>query len=74
MRARDVTPSRLRRGLDSTLLLVSWCIWKERNATVFDGRSSTVSQLVGKVMQVMDEWISAGFTMVTEFLVLPAAA
>lgn len=72
MHARDLIPAQLRRNLDSTVLLVSWRIWKERNARVFDNHSSTATQVAQGVLDEMDEWISAGFSAIAEFLVLPA--
>ena len=72
MDSRDALPGTLRRAFDSVLLLVSWRIWKERNARVFDGVSSSAAQLTRSVLVEADEWIAAGFTAIAELLVTPA--
>jgi hypothetical protein len=40
-----------RKALASLAMLVSWEIWKERNATVFHNKSITVSMLVAKMKE-----------------------
>ncbi|CAN6312358.1 unnamed protein product [Urochloa humidicola] len=50
-----------RKGLDSTFMLVSWLIWKERNARVFNSRPpSQVHQLVDKLTEEGRAWIQGG--------------
>jgi hypothetical protein len=43
LRTRDTFPETLRRSFDSLVLLVSWCLWKERNHRTFDHRASTTT-------------------------------
>jgi len=62
-------PAQLRRGFDSTVLLVSWRLWKERNSRTFDNSVSMVQQVAKLVLEETDEWIAAGFVAIAEFLV-----
>jgi hypothetical protein len=65
-------PAQLRRGFDSTVLLVWWRLWKERNSRTFDNSASTVQQVAKLVLKEMDEWIAARFMVIAEFLVVPS--
>ncbi|CAN6373551.1 unnamed protein product [Urochloa humidicola] len=49
-----------RKGFDSLFALVSWQIWKERNARVFRGATSQPRQLLQQIKIEGDNWISAG--------------
>jgi hypothetical protein len=40
-----------RPGFDSLVILVCWCIWKERNARVFDRRSSLAHVVADLIVQ-----------------------
>jgi hypothetical protein len=50
-----------RHGFDSTMLLVSWGIWKERNRRTFDNSAKTPAQVLALICEEADSWISAGF-------------
>jgi hypothetical protein len=50
MDARESIPPQLRRGLDLAVMLISWRIWKEHNARVFDDSSSTALQVARAVL------------------------
>jgi hypothetical protein len=52
------------------VLLVSWRLWRERNSRVFDNVSITADQARRVVLDEGDEWITAGFTAISEFLVM----
>jgi len=69
MDARRQVPKELRKGFDSAVLLVSWRIRKERNSRVFDNAACTAAQAARKVLEDGDEWIAAGFTAISLFLV-----
>ena len=50
------------RGLfDSLLLLISWRLWKERNARVFGRAPSSVHEVVAAIAAEGEEWASAGY-------------
>lgn len=46
---------------DSLLLLVTWCLWKERNARTFARPPSTPSQVVAAVLSEGADWATAGY-------------
>ena len=48
------------KGIDSAVMLVSWKIWKECNARVFNNRELTASQLMQEIFAEGDLWIQAG--------------
>jgi hypothetical protein len=55
-------PLPLRRSLDSLVLLVSWCLWKERNRRTFDHQALIAIDLVERVIGEANDWISSGFS------------
>lgn len=59
--ARTGLPELLRRSFDSLVILLSWCIWKERNRRVFDARSRTLVQLLHYIREEGHAWTGAGF-------------
>ena len=69
MDARRQVPRELHKGFDSVVLLVSWRLWKERNSRVFDNAACTTTQAARRVLDEGDEWIAAGFTAISMFLV-----
>jgi hypothetical protein len=50
------------------MLLVSWVLWKEHNARVFDNRRCSAQQAMRTLLEEADDWISAGFMAIAEFL------
>lgn len=50
-----------RKLFDSLLLLVAWCLWKERNARVFGRIASSADQVVCTVVREGEEWALGGF-------------
>jgi hypothetical protein len=44
----------------SLVMLVSWGIWKERNAHVFRNQSTTAVLLVGKIKEEVAMWCLVG--------------
>jgi hypothetical protein len=61
LRTRDTFPETLRRSFDSLVLLVSWCLWKERNRRTFDHRALMTTELLGHTLEEADVWIASGF-------------
>jgi hypothetical protein len=72
MDARRQVPKELSRGFDLAVLLVSWRIWTERNSWVFDNMASTAAEAAIKVLEDRDEWVAAGFSVLSAFLVADA--
>jgi hypothetical protein len=72
MDSRRQVPKDLRKGFDSLVLLMSWCLWKQRNSCVFDNAASSASLERRMVLEVGNEWITVGFTAISSFLVAVA--
>lgn len=49
-----------KKRFDSLFALISWQIWKERNARLFRGAESTMMELMLRIKKEGDEWIAAG--------------
>uniref|UniRef100_A0ACD5UMD8 Uncharacterized protein n=1 Tax=Avena sativa TaxID=4498 RepID=A0ACD5UMD8_AVESA len=49
-----------RKALASLAMLVTWEIWKERNARVFRGHAVTVDMMVTKIKEEAQLWCFAG--------------
>ncbi|KAF8772420.1 hypothetical protein HU200_005781 [Digitaria exilis] len=48
------------KGFDSLFAIVSWQLWKERNAWVFRGAESQPAELLRRIQKEGEDWISAG--------------
>ena len=59
-RLRSVFNGDRRNGMDSLFALVSWHLWKERNARCFRESTSTVDDLLHIIKAEADHWIQAG--------------
>jgi hypothetical protein len=68
--SRAGLPEALRRSFDSLVLLVSWCIWKERNRRTFDRKSRSLTQLLHQIREEADAWVGAGFRALSLVLAL----
>ncbi|XP_066333343.1 uncharacterized protein [Miscanthus floridulus] len=55
-----------RPAFDSMILLISWVIWKERNSRTFSRDAAGIQELRLKV-QDADDWVKAGFKMLSVF-------
>jgi len=47
-------------GMDSLFALVSWHVWKERNARCFRGAAASATELMQLIKDEGDQWIQAG--------------
>ena len=54
------TPRLLRKGTSSVTMLTAWCIWKHRNAIVFDYLHPSVGALMETIKTEARFWVSAG--------------
>jgi hypothetical protein len=59
-RLRSTWSGNKRKGLDSLFALVSWRLWKERNARCFREAASTVPELLLVIRADADLWVRAG--------------
>lgn len=50
---------------DCLLLLIYWCVWKERNKRIFNHQSSQVDAVARSLLMEAEEWIEAGFTAIS---------
>lgn len=59
-RMRTGLPRETKRGLHSLFILITWCIWNERNTRVFSEETKTVNQLIDHIKSEAKLWILAG--------------
>ncbi|KAG2653053.1 hypothetical protein PVAP13_1NG423319 [Panicum virgatum] len=59
-------PHDQKKGLHTTIMLVSWLVWKERNARVFNNGERTPSQLLDDIFAEGGSWIRAGASKLAE--------
>jgi hypothetical protein len=59
-RVRELWPPGARKGVDSLFALVTWEVWKERNARCFRSEASSVDAVVSSALGVASEWVRAG--------------
>ncbi|GJN33672.1 hypothetical protein PR202_gb22293 [Eleusine coracana subsp. coracana] len=49
-----------RKGLNSLIITSAWLIWKQRNACVFEGASSSISEVMRTLKDEYKMWCLAG--------------
>jgi hypothetical protein len=49
-----------RKALSSIIMLVSWTIWKERNARIFNHRSAPTAVLLNIIKIEVKLWVAVG--------------
>jgi len=59
---RQMQVKERRRGLDTLVMLILWCLWKERNARLFDNLSSNALEVQDRIKVDIKLWIDAGAT------------
>ncbi|RCV36316.1 hypothetical protein SETIT_7G308900v2, partial [Setaria italica] len=60
IQARRLWTRQKRKGLDTLIALVTWEIWKERNARVFRGDHLQMDHLLQKIKATGELWIRGG--------------
>jgi hypothetical protein len=53
----DATPT-----FDSAILLVAWCLWKERNIRTFNRVSAGLRDMLRALLREAEDWDAAGFS------------
>jgi hypothetical protein len=64
----DRTPSTVRRGLRSIIILVCWEVWNERNAIIFERKESAPMHLLHKIKEEAGSWAMAGAKHISNLL------
>uniref|UniRef100_A0A0D9ZNJ8 Uncharacterized protein n=1 Tax=Oryza glumipatula TaxID=40148 RepID=A0A0D9ZNJ8_9ORYZ len=49
-----------RKTFDAGVILVTWLVWKERNAQVFDGKATSAVHLCATIADEWETWKAAG--------------
>jgi hypothetical protein len=49
-----------RKGFNSVTILGAWCLWMQRNWTVFDGDSPTIGKVQRSLFDELACWVMAG--------------
>ncbi|WVZ79516.1 hypothetical protein U9M48_027087 [Paspalum notatum var. saurae] len=57
---RELWPPGVGKGIDSLFALVTWEVWKERNARCFRGEVSSAEAVVSSILSFASEWVRAG--------------
>jgi len=58
---REQLQAQVRPSFDSMVLLVTWTLWKERNARVFRRRASAAPAMAKEMLMEAELWCDAGF-------------
>ena len=59
-------PSPSRKGMKTAVILITWEIWKERNARIFNNKYTTPSATFQRIKTESKNWILAGAKMLAE--------
>ncbi|KAJ1288236.1 hypothetical protein BS78_02G074900, partial [Paspalum vaginatum] len=66
--ARKQVAKSLRKGFDSLVMLIAWCLWKERNNRIFRLEAFQPVVLTRLIMDEAGLWGRAGFASITMLL------
>lgn len=58
--ARRASPKPLRKGLDSSVMLTAWMIWKQRNKCTFENDRPCCSTILHRIQEEAKLWARAG--------------
>jgi hypothetical protein len=59
-KAEQKVPNSQRKGFNSLVILVTWLLWKHRNACVFDGVPPSIRKIVQEIHEDVKLWGMAG--------------
>jgi hypothetical protein len=62
LKKRQLMESEKSRGFDALVLLVSWELWKERNARIFRNEVRSLLTITNQIKEEGELWIQAGFS------------
>lgn len=60
LQARKFPPKHMRWNFDTVVILVHWCIWKERNARIFEQKASGIERVFDLIREDIQAWRAAG--------------
>ncbi|WVZ89536.1 hypothetical protein U9M48_035920, partial [Paspalum notatum var. saurae] len=72
-RASRTLPKELRKGFNSLVVLVSWELWKHRNACVFEGASPDLQTVLHSVAAKGHLWCLSGASAFQDLVRVPAS-
>lgn len=58
--ARKTVHKQDRKTFDAGVILVTWLVWKERNARIFDGKAASAEQVCASIVEEWESWKAAG--------------
>lgn len=58
--ARKIVHKQDRKTFDAGVILVTWLVWKERNARIFDGKAASAEQVCASIAEEWESWKAAG--------------
>lgn len=64
----------VRKGTSSAIMLVAWCIWKNRNAIIFDNAQLSLARLLDTIKTEARHWATAGARGLAALLPVMAAS
>jgi hypothetical protein len=67
---REQLQAEVRPSFDSMVLLVTWTLWKERNARVFRRRASAAPAMAKEMLMEAELWCDAGFRSLAAFAMI----
>ena len=70
LRGREQLQAEVRPSFDSMALLVTWTLWKERNARVFRRRASAAPAMGKEMLMEAELWCDAGFRSLAAFAMI----
>jgi hypothetical protein len=62
------SPTAYPQGLHSAIILITWEIWKERNARVFNNKEQSPPAIFQKIKDESANWVLAGAKRLAEII------